>query len=563
MGAGRVDLLLLWHMHQPDYRDHARGEFDSPWVYLHAAKDYTDMAAHLERHPRVHAVVNFVPVLLDQLEDYAAQFRRGELRDPLLRLLGRPRFDDLDAGERRLILESCFHGNHLTMVMPFPPYRRLQEMYRVLQGQEGAALDYLSGAYFADLITWYHIAWSGETERRRQPLLAELMSKGERYSHADRVRLLALIGKTIQELVPRYRALADSRRIELSTTPGTHPLAPLLIDFAAARESEPHLTLPLSPCYPGGRLRVAAQLRRALATHTARFGSAAAGVWPAEGALSDAFLQLLAHQGAAWTASSETVLLNSLRVEGRGAERERCLYRPYRVAGAGGLTVFFRDERLSDLIAFEYSKWHSGDAARDFIARIEGIGKAAEGPGVPLVTIIVDGENAWESYPYNGFYFLSELYGALESHPAIRTVTPSAHLAQPGAQAGELKHLVAGSWVYGTLSTWIGHADKNRAWDLLCAAKQSYDLVTLSERLSAEECVRAESLLAVCEGSDWFWWLGDYNPPRAVASFERMFRRNLMNLYAALGLPAPAHLGEVLSHGVGAPELGGTIRRAH
>ena len=82
-----LDLVLAWHMHQPDYRDHATGEFTLPWVYLHAIKDYTDMAWHLEHHSGMHAVVNFVPVLLDQIEDYCAQFGRGELRDPLLRLL--------------------------------------------------------------------------------------------------------------------------------------------------------------------------------------------------------------------------------------------------------------------------------------------------------------------------------------------------------------------------------------------------------------------------------------------------------------------------------------------
>ena len=31
-----VDFVLMWHMHQPDYRDQASGEFALPWVYLHA-----------------------------------------------------------------------------------------------------------------------------------------------------------------------------------------------------------------------------------------------------------------------------------------------------------------------------------------------------------------------------------------------------------------------------------------------------------------------------------------------------------------------------------------------
>jgi alpha-amylase/alpha-mannosidase (GH57 family) len=431
----------------------------------------------------------------------------------------------------------------------------------MLDGRDEVALGYVSGSYLADLITWYHLSWIGESARRDRPLLAELMSKGQGYTHADRVQLLALIGELIAGILPRYRALAQAGRIELSTTPYAHPLAPLLIDFAVARESQRDIDLPRSPCYPGGRSRVTAQLRHALDSHAARFG-AAAGVWPAEGALSAAFLQLLAQQGPRWTGCSESVLANSLLAAGGTDRRERTLYRPYRIAGADGITVFFRDERLSDLIGFEYAKWHGRDAARDFVARLEAIRRETPPEETPLVTVVLDGENAWEYYPYNAYYFFEDLYGALEDHPVIRTVTPGAYLAQNAAPAAELRRLVAGSWVYGTFSTWIGNADKNRAWDLLCEAKQSYDLVMSSERLDAEERARAEARLEVCEASDWFWWLGDDNPARSVASFDQLFRKNLANLYAALKLPVPAYLGEPLSRGGGERELGGTMRRA-
>ena len=74
----RLKVVLLWHMHQPQYQDRVSGRYHLPWTYLHAIKDYTDMAAHLERHPKVHAVVNFVPVLLDQLEAYSNQFATGQ-----------------------------------------------------------------------------------------------------------------------------------------------------------------------------------------------------------------------------------------------------------------------------------------------------------------------------------------------------------------------------------------------------------------------------------------------------------------------------------------------------
>jgi hypothetical protein len=73
-----LSLVFCWHFHQPDYRD-ADGRYQLPWAYLHAMKDYADMAAHLEAAPNMHCVVNFVPTLVEQLDDYARQFAQGEL----------------------------------------------------------------------------------------------------------------------------------------------------------------------------------------------------------------------------------------------------------------------------------------------------------------------------------------------------------------------------------------------------------------------------------------------------------------------------------------------------
>ena len=105
-------------------------------------------------------------------------------------------------------------------------------------------------------------------------------------------------------------------------------------------------------------------------------------------------------------------------------------------------------------------------------------------------------------------------------------------------------------------------ADKNRAWDLLCAAKQSYDLIIGSARLDAWQAAAAEAQLAVCESSDWFWWFGDYNPSQAVLEFDRLYRHQLASLYRLLGRGAPAALAQVISVGRGTPEGGGVMRRA-
>jgi len=566
-----LDLVLVWHMHQPDYRDHATGEFTLPWVYLHAIKDYTDMAWHLEHHSGMHAVVNFVPVLLDQIEDYCAQFGRGELRDPLLRLLAHSGAEPLSEAERTLALERCFATNHHKLIESFPPYKRLHDLFLSLVSPGGEAFAYLSDQYIYDVLTWYHLSWTGESVRRGSEVIARLMAVGGRFGRDDRLSLLNTIADLMREVIPRYRRLAESGRIELSTTPQHHPLAPLLLDFRSALDAQPGMKLPEAAGYAGGRARVEAQLDAALQGHARRFGAPACGVWPAEGGVSPALLSLLDARGVAWTASGEAVLSNSLRRSAASLpQRGEFLYRPYRVPATGGrVACFFRDDRLSDLIGFEYSKWHGRDAAANFVGELDAIVGAAPPGQRPLVSVILDGENAWEYYPYNGYYFLSDLYESLEAHVGIRTTTFSAWLeANPqGPSAppafGELATLVSGSWVYGDFSTWIGSEDKNRAWDLLCAAKTSFDHVVASGRLSAGQQAAATRQLADCESSDWFWWPGVYNPDEAVAVFERMFRAKLANLYAILGLPAPQRLSVAFSRGAGSPEAGGAMRRAN
>lgn len=565
-----VDLVFLWHMHQPDYRDYASGDFMLPWVYLHAIKDYTDMAYHLEQHPKVKAVVNFVPVLLDQIEDYQDQFSSGKIRDPLLRLLSRENLNEINDTERNLIIDSCFRSDHNKMVAPYPFYKRLSDLFKIVEPGGNTALSYLSGQYLADLLTWYHLAWCGESVRREHDLVIRLMSKDENFSFDDRKQLFDLIGKTIAATIPRYRKLADSGQIEISTTPHFHPLAPLLIDISSARQSQPKSSLPHSNCYPGGRARVQAQLQRAIESHQARFGDAVQGIWPAEGAVSRDLLEVLAEQGSRWTASGENVLNNSLQQAAQDPiERTQYLYRPYLFKGkTKSLTCFFRDDHLADLIGFEYSNWNGQDAALHFVSKLEAIAEQAESDERPVVSVILDGENAWEYYPYNGYHFLNDLYTALETHTQINTTHYRGYLnlrnataAQGLAKEYELQNLVAGSWVYGTFSTWIGSPDKNHAWDLLCAAKMKYDMVTAAGNLSREELQAAEKQLSSCESSDWFWWFGDYNPSHAVASFDRLYRHNLIHLYQLLKLDVPENLHLPISQGGGVVEAGGTMRR--
>lgn len=552
-------------MHQPQYRNLANGEYLLPWSYLHAIKDYADMVGILEEIPEARAVVNFSPIMLEQIADYDAQieafFVHGTaLRDLLLATLAGA---DLSAGREHYsaIVRACLRVNEEQLINRFPHYRRLADLARFMG--ETDSLHYLSEQYLADILVWYHLAWMGETVRQHDERIKQLIDKAQGYTLQDRLLLLSVIGELIGGVLGRYRALVERRRIEVSMTPDTHPILPLLIDFDCARDAMPDVQLPLAPRYPGGLERARRHINDGKAAFQHYFGHTPRGCWPSEGGVSRAAVQLLAESGFAWCASGEKVLHNSRTHTGtlQDAAHTEWLYRPYQVDGAR-IACFFRDDGLSDLIGFTYAKWHSDDAVNNFIHHLENIADACAKQPDAIVSIIMDGENAWEYYPNNAYYFLTALYKKLTTHKRLNLTTFSSYLEKcaPNHPPAPLADMVAGSWVYGTFSTWIGDPAKNRGWDLLCEAKQAFDAALKSGRLHGEQLAAAERQLAVCEGSDWFWWFGDYNPAETVSDFEKLYRLHLSNLYRLVGVQPPADLFTVISAGGGAPPHSGTMR---
>ena len=554
MEKPKLLLNLYWHMHQPDYRDSVTGDFVLPWTYLHAIKDYSDMAFHLEANPKAKVSFNFVPILLDQLEDYAEQFKTGVIKDPMLRLLSAPDLNAISRQERRLIKSSCFKNYHEKMLKPYPAYQRLFDLHQSLFGDGYDNTLYLSGQYLADLIVWYHLAWMGESIKKNHYLVQRLIEKSNQFDKDDRLNLFKLIGEIISDIIPRYKKLVKSGQIEISSTPDTHPILPLLLDFNSTFDAMPNASMPQNIQYAGGKLRARRHIEMAQASHKKRFGVAPNGFWPAEGAVSHAALSLMAEHSIAWAATGEAVLANSLIKSGVAlTNKSDYLYQPYRVGDKdNSIVCFFRDDSLSDKIGFEYAKIHSAAAVSNFIGHLEGIYYAHNSETSAVVSVILDGENAWEYYPYNGYYFLTELYAALATHPLITMTTPSEvllALEKDNIAIQTLPEISAGSWVYGSFSTWIGSVDKNKAWDLLCEAKRAYDGVIKTSQLSAKQLATCERQLAICEGSDWFWWFGDYNANDSVSSFDALYRRNLSNLYTLLKLPVPLSLNRTISQG--------------
>lgn len=544
-------------MHQPEYRDLQTGEFKLPWTYLHVIKDYVDMVAHLEAVPNAKAVVNFAPILLEQIEEYARQVNgylhdRISITDALLAALVDPSIP-ADPEQRMRLVKECMRANRERQINRYPAFKRLVEMAEWLE-QHYDSLSYVNSQFISDILVWYHLAWMGETVKLTDSRVKRLIEKGSGYTLHDRIEVVEVIADQLTSVICRYKILARRGQVELSVTPYAHPIMPLLLDINSTREAMQDAPLPELDAYPGGEERVLWHLEKGVQTFKRLFGFKPKGCWPSEGAISEQTVKMLGDFGFDWTASGGSVLHNSLNLPENIQQTE--IHHPFKLKKSR-IACFFRDDGLSDLIGFEYSKWHADDAVGDLIHHLENI--AVHEPGNKVVSIIMDGENAWEYFPDNGYHFLNALYQRLSSHPGIELATFSECL-EDQVEVKPLAKMVAGSWVYGTFSTWIGDADKNRGWDMLGDAKWAFDKAVSVGRLTDRQVQQAEFQLAVCEGSDWFWWFGDYNPGEAVSNFEKQFRLNLANLYRLLDEEPPAYLAMSFTQGSGSPVMGGAMR---
>ena len=557
--TNKLKLVLCWHMHQPEYRDLKSGEFKLPWTYLHVIKDYVDMAAHLETTPKAKAVINFAPILLEQIDDYAQQINRhinfgSAITDPFLNALIASAPPE-DPSNRWKLIKDCLRANKDRQINRYPAFKALAEMTEWLE-LHFDTFNYINDQFFNDILVWYHLAWLGESVKLADKRVQFLIEKSTNFTIEDRLQLFKIIGELLSNVIARYKTLAQSKQIEISVTPYAHPIMPLLLDLNSTHDAMPDAPMPQLPVYPNGKDRVLWHLKKGAETFERYFGFKAEGCWPSEGSVSAETLKILSNFGFKWTASGGAVLLNSLKFSGATDTEMADTHHPYQLVDTD-ITCFFRDDGLSDLIGFEYSKWNAEDAVNNFIQHLENISQHESGDKV--VSIIMDGENAWEYFPNNGYDFLNTFYTRLSTHPNIELCTFS-DCRDKNTAIHPLSNLTAGSWVYGTFSTWIGSVDKNRGWDMLGDVKYAFDRAILAKRLTTQQTLDAEAQLAVCEGSDWFWWFGDYNPGEAVSNFEQQYRLNLTNLYLLLGEEPPAYLALSFTQGHGDPTMGGAMR---
>lgn len=233
------------------------------------------------------------------------------------------------------------------------------------------------------------------------------------------------------------------------------------------------------------------------------------------------------------------------------------LHRPYGVDGIDGdLAMFFRDTSLSDAIGFRYQHETAENAAADFLEEIRTRFAGRDGDAEDnLVTVVLDGENAWGGYVEDGRPFLRSLYDRLGEARDIQTVTFSEYLNGESSRSvpshppeRHVYELHTGSWIDEPgsepgvdLGTWIGEPEENRAWEMLGRARRAVEVSSPGEaRRSALEAVFA------AEGSDWFWWLGEDQDSGDDDFFDELFRAHLRATYELLEEKPPDELDAAL-----------------
>ena len=542
----RVHLVVLWHMHQPQYRDPENGRYVLPWTRLHALKDYWGMVEVLREFPNFHATFNVVPSLGIQLEEYAS----CSFKEPWFSLAFK-NAEELTREDKAEILARAFQLNHERLMSRWPRFVELFEWSRPAGGAQ--ALVSFTVRDWRDLQLLSQLAWMEESCFETDDVVSLLATKGKDFSEKDKAALRKKQLEFLGLVLPAYTDAAQRGQIEISTTPFYHPILPLICDSDIARVANPGTPLPRRAYRRPEDARDQLQLARAY--HEKVFGVKPAGLWPSEGSVSDQALTIAAEEGFQWFGTDEGVLGRTLNVgffrDGNGipANADR-LYQPWRVQlGARSIAGLFRDHHLSDLVGFVYSRMDAKEAAADLHSRMRHLAANIQGDQPLTICLFLDGENAWEYYPGNGREFLREFYGRIQGDQDFRALTASEAIAA----AGELPStdgIFPASWINANFDVWIGHAEDVAAWELLWDAREAYARAMESHKQGRADAPTEtalkdarESLLAA-EGSDWCWWFGPEHSTANDAEFDALYRKHLTAIYILLGQMAPEELAK-------------------
>ena len=576
-------LNIIWHQHQPLYLDPATDQLQGPWVRTHGTKDYYDMVSLVGQYPDIHLTVNLTSSLMVQLEEYyvkrlkpSVDLRKNRVNarkyfasqggktDPWIDLALKPT-RSFKESDLKYLLTNVWNALSVSdvMIARFPEYFAVREKFRQV-GSGG-----LSEQDLREIKFWFYLAnFDPDFLRHKSKLasgriidltdLIEELPDGtfklrKTVTEDDCNRIVAETYKVLAAIIPAhkklmYKSSSHKGQVEIITTPYYHPILPLIYDSDLAKLCQPNDSMPPRFHFPQD---ADAQVAKAVAYFKKLFRSAPTGMWPAEGSVAHDVAQVFAKHGIKWVATDEKILERS-----KGLTKAK--YYPYSISGNGveeEVAIVFRDTELSDKIGFTYQSYKGEAAADDFIQSILKYVPENNEPD-RLLTVILDGENAWEWYRFDndGKEFQNALYRRLsELYKTRRVVTSTVTeyidgnpnrgiAAHPVQSMTALEWLWPGSWINANFDTWIGEDEENRAWKYLLTART--DLANSGLKAPAADEVRArkgtrnwyiskawESMYAA-EGSDWFWWYGtDQSAPGGDRPFDTAFISYVKNVY--------------------------------
>ena len=590
-----LNLAIVFHQHQPYYKNKLTGMIEMPWVRVHGMTEYVDSPGILSKHPGTKVTYNLVPSFIEQLVEYHRDgsldvhtdfARRYWPTDSNGTVSGFPNATALEL--HTMQFQSFWNSGWIYNVTQddpelgwlHPAASRYSEIYGMtmhnLKPATIMADELLSAQDFLDLqVLWYLFQFSpdyvlGEYQSIEDSTAASrpahydatlkaLYEQNGGYTPADLAYVLDVQEAHLANVLPMYSALAERGQVELTTTPYYHPIMPLLMMDGWTFEDGIRVN---KDSWPED---VASQLTNGMDLFEQELGFRPTGMWPSEQAVSPNMVQPVSDVGIQWMITDEVNLAGSTLpgggtvdtsvasnlaipwiATGLGADGT-----PTGVGGGGEVAVIFRDRVISDRIAFQYGSMTPAAAVTDFIAYIDGVRSdlLAEGkdPSEHLLTVALDGEN-WMfmsefQHHDGGRPFMDEWYGRLSSHPSIVTTTPSEFLAK-NLTLPHLDTIATGSWIDGTLSTWAGEAEESLGWQRLIEARQA--LVAFEEANPGHSgLVAAWESLYIAEGSDWFWWYGLDQDSGYDENWDVLFKVHLSNIYRAIGLELPPYLQDL------------------
>ncbi|MGB8353519.1 MAG: glycoside hydrolase family 57 protein [Chthoniobacteraceae bacterium] len=539
-----ANVVFLWHMHQPYYVNPVTRTAMMPWVRLHCVKGYLDMISIIEEFPNIRPNFNLTPVLLLQIQELID----GEITDLWLELAKKPAAT-LDENEKYSILENFFKINWDNLLKPYPRYwELLNKRGLTFYGDDvRRGLRYFTIQEFLDLQVWFNLAWCGYTAFRLFPELQVLREKGRDFTEEEKNRVLEIHLEIMRMTLRKYREAEERGQAELTTTPFFHPILPLVYDSAFAERSLPGRTFPKRFHWPQD---AAAHLTLAVEQHTALFGKKPRGLWPSEGSIAPELIPLMEQSGIEYFCSDEENLFNSLKRD-PAYQNVRIdhleLFQGWQVRHDGAsVNAVFREKPLSDFIGFMAARNDPEKAAGHLLHHMLHIADIVP-KDTGVIPLILDGENAWETFADGGEAFLRALYGGIDANADRLHSCTIEDYFRHHAPKKQITTLHTGSWISSNFDIWIGEAEENRGWDLLGETRGFLQKQIDAGKLPEDRIKKALHEIYAAEGSDWFWWYGPDFSTDNDDLFDELFRQHLKNVYLICDSVPPPELDQPIT----------------